>query len=103
MNEVLMSGFNELSEEQKSLVVSYVMNKDNWAKFVNKKPKNVEEPPPPPQQQQQQQQQQQKPFQQSDSNQGNDSKTFSDQLNAVTINTSSTSLVMKAKQSFELR
>ena len=98
MNEVLMSGFNELSEEQKSLVVSYVMNKDNWAKFVNKKPKNVEE-----QQQQQQQQQQQKPFQQSDSNQGNDSKTFSDQLNAVTINTSSTSLVMKAKQSFELR
>lgn len=43
MNEVLLSGFSELSEEQRNAVVAHVMEKDeegkyaNWAKLIKRK------------------------------------------------------------------
>lgn len=40
MNEVLICGFNELSLENKLMVVAKVMNKENWARET--KPKNVD-------------------------------------------------------------
>jgi deoxyxylulose-5-phosphate synthase len=95
MNEDLISGFSELSDEQKSLVVAYVTDKNNWAKLVNRKPKEI--------------------YEASDSNfhssthtkkesstTTSSSNVFSEQLSAVTIDTSKTSLVMKSRQSFEL-
>ena len=53
MNEVLMSGFSELSESDKFAVIAYVLDKNNWAKKVNRAPKNVKvetnnEPEPVP-------------------------------------------------------
>ena len=96
MNEVLMSGFSELSEEQKSLVVSYVMNKENWAKYV--KPRAIKET-------QTYTSEASSTYVKSEtaSNIGSDSNVFSVQLGAVMINTSSNSLVVAPKQSFELR
>lgn len=38
MNEVLLCGFSELSKSDRSVVVSYVMDKRNWARLVNRKP-----------------------------------------------------------------
>jgi hypothetical protein len=39
MNEVLMSGFSELNESDKILVINYCLDKNNWAKKVNKSSK----------------------------------------------------------------
>ena len=95
MNEDLISGFSELSDEQKSLVVAYVMDKNNWAKLVNRKPKEIYETAD-------------SNFHSSthtkkeSSNTTSSSNVFSEQLSAVTIDTSTTSLVVKSKQSFEL-
>jgi len=41
MNEVLLSGFSELSEEYKILVVEYCMDKNNWARKTNTKPRKM--------------------------------------------------------------
>ena len=38
MNEVLLCGFSELSKSDRAAVVSYVMDKRNWARLVNRKP-----------------------------------------------------------------
>ena len=40
MNEVLLCGFTELSEDERLLVVRHVMNKNNWARLTKKKSSN---------------------------------------------------------------
>ena len=37
MNEVLLSGFAQLSEEEKDAIVLHVMDRSNWAKMTNRK------------------------------------------------------------------
>lgn len=39
MNEVLLSGFSELPDDDKEAFVEHVMDKDNWARWQNRKPK----------------------------------------------------------------
>jgi NAD-dependent DNA ligase len=43
MNEVLFTGFNELSLEHQMLVVEHVMDRGNWAKLTRRKPESVED------------------------------------------------------------
>lgn len=38
MNEVLLCGLRDLSKSDRDKVVRHVMDKNNWAKFVNRKP-----------------------------------------------------------------
>lgn len=40
MNEVLICGFDELSEEKRRMILGHVMEKSNWAKLVKRKVKN---------------------------------------------------------------
>jgi NAD-dependent DNA ligase len=43
MNEVLLSGLSDLSPESKQAFVEHVMDKENWARLVKRKPKQKEE------------------------------------------------------------
>lgn len=43
MNEVLLSGVSELTPDGKQAFVEYVMDKENWAKLVKRKPKKKDD------------------------------------------------------------
>jgi hypothetical protein len=43
MNEVLISGVSELTPDSKQAFVEYVMNKENWAKLVKRKPQKKDD------------------------------------------------------------
>ena len=43
MNEVLLCGFNQLSPEHKSIFISHVKDKDNWASITRRKPLKVDD------------------------------------------------------------